>query len=209
MFFYQNFFKTGVWTTQVQGKTSGGGGVAGTDLGWLDTAAKPVRQIKKAIRDAEKLHGYRMNKATFSGGLWDDFCEHPNVLARINNGQTPGGPADVTTQMVASWLELDEVLVASGVIATSDEGQPDTMDFMDATQDKLLLTYTPSTPTIMEPSAFYFFDWVADGLVGSYGNAVSRWWDQDTKSLKYEIEMATDAKVVTADAGVLLYNMNV
>lgn len=207
-FFYETFFKTGVWTTQVAGLKSGSGGIAGTDMTWLDANALPIRQIKKAIRSAQQITGIKMNKATFSAGLWDTFCEHPNVLARINAGQTPNGPAEITTQMVAAWLGLKEVLVAEAIATTSNEGATDVLNFMDTSQDKLLLTYTPDAPQILEPSAFYFFDWVADGLVGQYGNAVSRWWIQERKSTRYEIEMATDAKVVSADCGILMYNMN-
>lgn len=211
LFFYENFFKAGVWTTEIVGATSGGGGTADTNLGWLDVTARPIRQIKKAIRSGQTITGVKMNKATFSAGLWDTFCEHPNVLARINNGQVPGAPAEITTAMVAKWLGLKEVLVAEAVVAANHEGNAnaDLLSFMDATQDKLLLTYTPDAPGLLEPSAFYFFDWVADGLVGSFGNAISRWWIQARKALRYEIEMATDPKKISADCGILFRNMNV
>lgn len=207
-FFFSNFFKTGVWTTQSQGLTSGGGGVAGTTLSWADANALPLMQIKRQIRAAQELTGFRMNKATFSGALWDVFSEHPNVVNRINGGQTPGGPAEVTKEMVARWLGLKEVLVAEAVVAANKEGgaSANVLSFMDTEEDAVLLTYTPETPTKLSPSAFYFFDWVADGLVGQFGNAVSRWWNQDRKSTRYEIEMATDAKVISADCGIWMYD---
>jgi hypothetical protein len=203
-----NFFATSVWTTEVTGATSGGGGVAGTDLGWLDANAKPVQQIKKVIRAVQKLHGFKPNHAVFDTLAWDTFCEHPNVLARINNGQTPGGPAEITKQMVASWLGLDKVLVLEGVITTSKEGATDALDFMATSgSGQLLLAYAPPAPGQFIPSAYYFFDWVADGLVGSYGNAVSRWYNQDRKATRYEIEMATQCKLVSADMGGFMTNM--
>jgi hypothetical protein len=208
-FFYDNFFQTGVWTTQLQGLTSGGGGVAGTNLSWADTSALPLLQIKKKIRAAKELTGFRMNKATFSGSLWDVFSEHPNVVSRINGGQTPGGPAEVTKEMVARWLGLKEVLVAEAVVAANNEGATaeDTLSFMDTAEDAVLLTYTPDAPSKLKPSAFYFFDWVADGLVGQFGNAVSRWWIQEKKSTRYEIEMGTEAKKVAADCGIWMYDL--
>jgi hypothetical protein len=208
-FFYDNFWNTGVWTTQVQGKTSGGGGTANVDLSWADASAKPIKQIKKAVRTAQELTGFKMNKATFSAESWDVFCEHPNVISRVQSGQTPGGPAEITQQMVAGWLGLKEVLVAESVIASNPPGHAsaNALSFMDTHEDALLLTYTPDSPSIMEPSAFYFFDWVADGLVGQFGNAVSKWWNQDRKSLRYEIEMATEAKKVAADCGIWMYDL--
>jgi hypothetical protein len=209
LFFYENFFKTGVWSTEIQGKTSGGGGDASLDLKWTDANALPIKQIKNALDNAEEITGFRMNKGTFSRKLWTQFCEHPNVLARINNGQTPNGPAEITTQMVATWLELDAVYVAAGNVARNKKGaaDEDALTFMDQTQDKLLLTYTPAAPALLEPSAFYFFDWQADDLVNGFGTAVSRWYDLDTKSMKYEIEMATDAKRIASDCGVLFHTM--
>lgn len=207
------FMQTGVWSTEVAGKTSGGGGDANVDLTWTDANAKPVKQIKKAIRNQQTAaSGYKPNKATFSPDLWDLFCEHPNVLSRVSNGQTPGGPAEITTQMVAGWLGLEAVYIAESVKTTSAEnssntGVGDAFNFV-APSGMLLLTYTPPTPGMLVPSAFYFFDWVADGLVGSFGNAVSKWFIQERKALRYEIEMATDCKKVSADCGTLLRNFN-
>ena len=208
-----NFMKTGIWTTEVAGKTSGGGGDANVDLTWTDANAKPIRQIKKAIRSQQvAASGYKPTKATFSPDLWDLFCEHPNVLSRINAGQTPGGPAEVTTQMAAGWLGLEAVYVAESIQTTSAEnssntGVGDAFSFV-APTGMLLLTYTPPAPGLLVPSAFYFFDWVADGLVGSFGNAVSKWFIQERKALRYEIEMATDCKLVSADCGTLMRNFN-
>lgn len=202
------FFKTSVWTTQVSGLTSGGGGVAGTTLGWLDANAKPIAQIKAIKRSQQKLSGYPFNVAVFDTIAWDAFCEHPNVLNRINNGQTPGGPAEITRDMVARWLGIDMVYVLEGVKTTSNEGQTDTMDFMQSTgSGQVGFFYVPPAPGLFTPSAFYFFDWVADGLVGSYGQAVSRWYNQDRKSTRYEIEMATDCHLVSADLGSFMTNM--
>lgn len=201
------YFTTGVWTTQIQGATSGGGGVAGTTLTWTDANALPIKQIKAAIRTMQGLTGYRPNKAVFSRDLWDLFCEHPNVISRIWNGQIPGSPAEINLNMVAAWLGLDDVMVVQAVETTSKEGQTDAMAFV-GNSGQLLLAYVPPSPGLFVPSAMYAFDWVADGLVGAFGNTVSRWYNQDRKATRYEIEMATDMRVISADLGVLMYNFN-
>ncbi len=208
--FLSKFFIPTPWTTQVVNATSG---VAGVNLTWKDSAALPIKQIRTMMRSMQTAaSGYMPNKATFSPDAWDLFREHPNVLNRINAGQTPGGPADVTTQMAAGWLGLDQVLVAESVKTTSAEnkstvGAGDTFGYI-ANTGQVLLTYTPAAPSMMEPSAFYFFDWVADGLVGSFGNAISRWFIQERKALRYEIEMATDAKLISADCGAMMSAVN-
>lgn len=206
LLFLNSFFKTSVWTTNVTGATSGGGGVAGVNLGWLDANAKPIAQLKAARRAQQKLSGYAPNVILFDTLSWDTFCEHPNVLNRINAGQTPGGPAEITKQMVAGWLGVDQVLVTEGIQTTSKEGQTDTLNFL-TSSGQVLLVYRPVAPGLLTPAAFYFFDWVADGLVGSYGNAVSRWYNQDRKATRYEIEMATDCHLVSADLGTFMTNM--
>jgi len=207
--FLGNFFKPGVWTSDLVGATSGGGGtVAANTLGWLDATAQPIKALKSRIFAMEARTGYVPNVAVFSRDLWDIFTEHPNVIIRINAGQTPGGPAEITTTMVAGWLGIERVVIARGVETTSNEGQTDTMNFM-ATAGQVLLLYVPATPGILVPSALYAFDWVADGLVGAYGNAVSRWYNQDRKATRYEIEMATDMHLISADLGSMMRNMNV
>lgn len=205
---------TGVWTTEIVGLTSGGGGNANTTLTWTDANAKPIKQIKAAIRSQQTAaSGYKPNKAVFSPDLWDLFCEHPNVISRVNAGQTPGGPAEITTQMAAGWLGLDAVYVAESVKTTSAQntsnvGVGDTFGYV-APTGMLLLIYTPPAPGLLVPSAVYFFDWVADGLVGSFGNAVSKWFIQERKAMRYEIEMATDCKIVSPDCGTLMRAFNV
>lgn len=208
---FNKFFKTGVWTTQLQLKTSGGGGVAGTDLSFKDATALPVKQIKAQLDAQAALTGglYRCNRAVWARDAWTAFCEHPNVLSRINAGQTPGGPADVTTQMVAGWLGLDEVIVADGIQTTSAEGLAEASATYSriATSGQILFAYVPPKPALFTPSAMYSFDWVPpDSMVGGYGNAVSSYFLQERKAMMYEIEMATDQHVVSADCGVLLYN---
>jgi len=128
------------------------------------------------------------------------------VVARINAGQTPGGPAEANERMVASWLGLEEVIVSGAVETTSNEGQTDTFGRI-ATSGCLLLAYVPKAPALYEPSAMYSFDWVPPGsLVGGFGNAVASWWEQNLKAQMYEIEMATDQHLVSANCGIFMSN---
>lgn len=197
------FFKTGKWTTDLQGATS----PTGTQfLTFNDATAKPIKILKDAIRNQAKLTGglYRANRAVFSYDAWDAFCEHPNVISRVNAGQMPGAPAEITTQMVAAWLRLDKVIVTESVKTTSAEGATDSFGFI-ADQGQILLAYVNPAPALFKPSAMYSFDWVPDGVVGGFGNAVAKWWEQSRKATAYEIEMATDQHLVAADLGTMLY----
>lgn len=207
---FSTFYKTNVWTTQQAAVNSGGGGTAGVNLTWADASAKPIQQIKAQLDAQSALVGdqYRANRGVFSRDSWTTFCEHPNVVNRINAGQTPGGPAEATQQMVASWLGLKEVIVAGGIKTTSNEGATSDTYARIAASGSLLLAYVPDAPGLFEPSAMYTFDWVPpDSMVGGYGNAVASWWTQDRKAQTYEIEMATLPAVVSADCGVFMSNL--
>lgn len=206
---FSKFFTTGVWTTQLQLKKSGSGGVAGTDLSFADANAQPIKQIKKQIDAQSALVGpmYRVNKAVFSADVWTAFCEHPNVITRINAGQTPGGPAEATERMVAGWLGLEEVIVARAIETTSGESAASDTFARIATDGQILLAFVPNAPALFQPAAMYSFDWVpANSLVGGFGNAVTGYYVQERKAQIYEIEMATDPHKVSADCGILLYN---
>lgn len=210
---FGTFYKTGVWSTNVLAAKSGSGGVDNVNLTWMDANAKPVAQIKKALDDQSALVGddYRANKVVFSRDTWRIFCEHPNVLNRINAGQTPGGPAEATPNMVAGWLGVDEVIIAGMVQTTSNEnaaGDSAATYARIATSGCLLAAYVPKGPALYEPAAMYSFDWIPQNSnVGGYGIAVASWYEQDRKAQIYEIEMATSQKLVSADCGLFMSNL--
>ena len=205
---FGKYYKAGVWSTEIQFKNSGGGGVAGTDLSFADANALPIKQIKKQLDIQAGLTGgiYRCNKAVWSRDVWTAFCEHPNVILRINAGQIPGAPAEATQNMVAAWLGLDQLVIADQIQTTSARGVAEASATYAriATAGQMLFAYTPKAPSKVTPSAMYSFDWVPPGsLVGGYGTAVASYYIQERKAQMYEIEMATDFEVPSADCGVL------
>lgn len=209
---FNKFYKSGVWSTQLQLKNAGGGGTAGVDLSFADSNALPIKQIKKQLDTQSGLTGglYRVNKAVWSRDVWTTLCEHPNVISRINAGQTPGGPAEATQKMVAGWLGLDEIIIADAIQTTSAKGVAETSATYSriATGGQMLFVYVPDVPSKFRPSAMYSFDWVPEGsLVGGYGSAVASYYIQERKAQMYEVEMSTDPEVVSADCGVFFYNV--
>lgn len=206
---FNKFYKTGVWTTQSTWATSGGGGTAGNNLTLNDASALPIKQIKKQLDAQAALTGgiYRANRAVWSRDVWTAFCEHPNVITRINAGQTPGGPAEATLQMVAGWLGLEKLMIADAIQTTSARGVAEASATYAriATAGCMWFGYVPAAPSKFRPSAMYSFDWVPpDSLVGGYGTAIASYYLQERKAQMYEVEMATDPEVVSADCGVFI-----
>jgi len=205
--FMSTFFKDGVWTTQYTGADTTPD-AADEVLTWKDTDAQPIDQLDAAIHAQIKLVGpsYRPNKMLIGDELWRTMKNHPNVINRVNSGQTPGGPAQVTLANIAALLELDEVRVARVIKTTSAETPTEaasTYDFI-SEQDSLLLAHVPSSPGVLTPSAMYQFDWTGYSPAGA---RMRRWQDVPTMADFYEIEQAYDMKVVAADLCVWFHDM--
>lgn len=201
---FETAYKTGVWWKDVAGVAANP--VIGTSvLSWKDPLANPIKDIKQLKRLQQAKTGFKPNKLVLSGDVWDVVSEHPNVLSRVWNGQTPGGPAQIDVQRFAELCGLKEVLIAEQVEAQNEEGTATENDLaFIAGAGTALLGYVPQAAGIMIPASTYFFDWVADGLVGSMGNVVSRWYIQETKAVRYETEMGTGCKVIASDCSMFL-----
>lgn len=197
------YFAAGKWTTDITGVASGVG--AGEFLSFADAAALPMATMRTAIRDQHKLTGFRPNKAIFDQQTWDVFREHPNVISRVNGGQTQGF-AQVTRQQVAQVLELDEILVSSAVKVTTGEDTSPTTDTGAFVADNgILLLHVNPSASVLEPTAGVTFDWTGYlGGAGEFGQIIRSWYDQATLSQIYEIEQARDQHQCSADMGTFL-----
>lgn len=191
-----NFFANNIWTTELVSHATPTGSQI---LTWDDDAALPIKDMKTARRTMKQLTGYRPNTAVFSADAWDRFTEHPNVLNRINQGQT-SGIAEITKEQVGALIGV-KILVAEGIETTTEEGQTEDFDFIVPTG--LWMGYVAPNPGLFVPSAGYRFDWTGYlGGAGPQGQVVSRWYEQKEKAHYYEIEQARDQHLVSADMGI-------
>lgn len=202
--FADAFWGTGKWTTEYTGADNTPD-AADEVLPWTDPDADPIEQIETAI-DAygDASGGFPINRFVISGDLWVLFKNHPNVLARFNNGQTTGG-AKVTRQALADLLEIpvDGILIANARKTTSAPGVAEASStYGRILSTGLLLCHAAETPSEDTPSAGYHFDWDYNGD-DSGGIAVFGEPVPNTRgSIRYEIEHAFDAKQVAADLGI-------
>ena len=198
------YFAAGKWTTDITGVASGLG--AGEFLSFADASATPIATLRTALRDQHKLTGFRPNKAIFDQETWDVFREHPNVISRVNQGQTQGF-ANVTRQQVAAALEIDEILVSSAVkVTTGEDTTPTTDTAAWVPSNGVLLLYVNPSASVLEPTAGVTFDWTGylDGQAGEFGQVMTSWYEQATGSQIYEIEQARDQHQCSADLGTFL-----
>lgn len=195
------YFATTVWTNERAGVASS---PTGTQfLRWNDAASDPIKNVDDMGSTIQESTGFRPNRLILGRRTWDAIKNHPDIIGRIDRGQTEGA-ARAARATVAAIMELDEVLVMDGIVNTAIEGAANAHSFIGGKH--ALLVYAAPNPGLMVPSAGYTFTW--SGLLGSnvLGTRISRFRMEHLKSDRIEIEQAFDHKKVAADLGGFFLN---
>ena len=190
--FQTAFFASGVWTTDT---TPG--------VLWDDAASTPIEDIKTRARAMlVATGGYRPNQFTIGQILFDDLSDHADILDRIKYTGTSGNPAIVDQTAMAALFRVEKVNIASAVQNTAAEGATASNAFINSGRDALL-SYSPSRPSLYEPSAGYTFTWSgAPGVGGSdTGFRIKSFRDEPHESDVIEGEKWYTHAVISADLG--------
>lgn len=186
------YFITSLWTG-----SSTGSDVTPTTL-WDAAGSTPIQDMRTQLRSIKKKTGFRGNTAVMGDPVWDTLQDHPDFLERIKYTQT----AIVTTALLAAVLGIPNVYIGGAVQNTATEGQTDSLSFL--FDNDVLLCYAAPRPGILVPSAGYTFSWNA--RVGGMMR-ILRFRMEHLKSDRIEGEMAFDQKVVAAEMGAFLSNV--
>lgn len=195
------------WTFDVDGVASSPTAAASFDptdagnndkLHWSDNASTPIEDIRQGKRYVLEATGYEPNTLTLGKAVYDALLDHPDIVGRIDRGQTAGA-ARANLVTLADLFEVDEVLVMKAIRNTAKKGQTAAHSFIGG--KNALLSYKPASPGLMTPSAGYTFNWTGLIAGGENGMQISRWWMQEIKSDRVEIEMAYAQKKIAADLG--------
>lgn len=168
-------------------------------LFWNDAASTPIEDVRLLKRFVLESTGFMPNTLTLGRAVFDVLVDHPDIVGRLDRGQTPVGPAMANRAQLAALFELDEVLVMDAIQNTAAEGQAAVHSFIGG--KNALLSYKPSTPGIMTPSAGYTFSWTGAFGAGADGMRIKRFRMEQLSSDRVEIEMAYDQKLVSPDLG--------
>ncbi len=196
--FATRYFATGIWTSELTGVAGAPG--AGEFQRWDESASTPIEDVRTGKRVVHELTGYRPNKLVLGRPVYDALVDHPDIVGRIDRGQTPGGPAITLRQNLAALFEVDSVEVMDAIQTTSQEGAAaQTSAFIGG--KNAMLVYAAPNPGLMVPSGGYTFSWT--GLLGNgaMGQRIMRFRMQHLKSDRVEIEQSFDQKLVSADLG--------
>lgn len=139
--------KTTVWGTD---KTVGNK--------WSDYGASdPFTDLEDGLDAVEGATGDRPNKLAMGAIVWRRLKHHPDLVDRIKGGSTTDSPALVQRRLLASILEIDEVLVARASYRSSAEGASLTLARI--IDDDALLLFANPTPGLMTPTGGITFFW--------------------------------------------------
>lgn len=192
-----DFFTTSIWDVDLTGVAAAP--TANEFLQWNDASSTPIVDVRLGQRRIHERTARRPNKMILGREVYDTLLDHPDIVARLDRGQTPKGPALVMREALAAILELDEILVMDGIQNTAAEGATTAMSYIGG--KAALLLHTPRVPGLMTPSAGYTFTW--NGLLGAsaLSSRVSRMRVPLKKSDRFELEMAFDQKQTGSDLG--------
>jgi len=189
-----NYFTTGVWT----------GSTTATDIIpgalWDTVAGTPIDDVGAQVDSILQKTGQLATCLVIGRKVFRALKNHADVLDRVKYTQK----GNVTTDLLASLLEVDHVYVANAVQNTAAEDATESMGYILGSNDALLLYVNPS-PALEMPSAGYTFAWT--GLAGnSYGQGIRTIRVEKESSDRVEIKSTWDHKVVAADCGVFFSN---
>lgn len=189
------FFKAGVWSNEIAGDSAAG---AGKTIYWNMDTSNPIQDITNESVKMAARTGYRPNTLVLSPYVFNALKNHFDVLDRVKYTET----GVVTTSLLASLFEVENVYVAWAVVNSSAKGTADNIDFIMG--KNALLCYSNPNPSLRTPSAGYIFAWTGLEGAGAYGNRIVR-IPMDLLGIgveRIEGEIAFDAKKVGDDLGV-------
>lgn len=191
------YFTTGVWATDQTGVDSASP-TAGQFGRWDRADSTPIEDIRSGRRTVHESTGFRPNKLVLGRAVYDALLDHPDIVGRLDRGQTTG-PAMVMRQNLAALFELDEILVMDAIFNSAAEGATNSHSFIGGKQ--ALLTYAAPSPGLMVPSAGYTFSWTGLLGAGALGTRMKRMRMEHLESDRLEIEMSFDHKLVADELG--------
>ena len=165
---------------------------------WDDASSTPIEDIRLLKRHVLESTGFMPNTLTLGRAVFDALIDHPDIVGRLDRGQTDG-PAKATRDSLAALFEVENVLVMDAIQNTAKEGQTAVHAFIGGKH--ALLSYRPTTPGIMTPSAGYTFSWTGFLGTGADGMRIKRFRMVHLESDRVEIDMSYDQKKVSADLG--------
>jgi hypothetical protein len=183
-----SYFVTGVWANESTPGTL-----------WDNAAAKPKVDVTLAKNTVLVSTGFEPRTLVLGNYVYTALQNCPAIMDQFKYTS----PESITTEILARYFDVDEVLVAKAVEATNKEGAATTTAFIAGKH--ALLVYKEKSPALMKPSGGYIMSW--NNYAGSaQGASISKFRMNPLRSDRVEGEFAYDMKLVSSDCGYLFLN---
>lgn len=195
-----SYFKTGVWGTDLTGKSKEPG--AGEFLQFDQAGTEPVEFIDTQRDALGSATGFDPNTLVLGRDAYRVIRNHAEVKDRIKYTQR----GIVTPDLLAELFEVENVVVPGSVKNSAQEGAADAIDFIVSRKDALLV-YSAPEPAIDTPSGGYIFAWtgLVPGATNAFGGVIERGREQLAHSDVLQIRTAYTMEIVAKELGVFLH----
>jgi hypothetical protein len=188
------YFGASIWTTDLEGAAD----ADFTQIADTSTGA-PIELFDLYKETVRELTAVEPNTLVVGAKVHRILRNHTDVKEVVKYTQT----AIIDADLLARMFGISNYFIARAVYNTAAEGAADSFSFISATNDALLCYAAPS-PGLETPSAGYTFAWteLLDGQANNMGFGIERGRDAFAHSDHFEIRLANDIKLVSADLGV-------
>jgi hypothetical protein len=196
------YWKTGVWGRDI----AGAGADSPTEyVYWNNSAAKPIENVNAESLTMLKKGKRKPNTFALGADVANYLLNHGTIVGRLNNGQTPGGPAEASLADLAKLFKVSRVLVAEGVYNSENEGGTASNSFI-LNSKSAWLGYVEPSPSVMTPTAGATFTW--QGVAGNReGIRVFKRFDPAVRSDIVEMIHNDEFAIVASSLGTFFSNI--
>jgi hypothetical protein len=197
--FMTAYFGTSIWDAEWGGVASDSPTWASNEFErWDREGSTPVNDVIRVCTYIEKITSFRPNVAVIQREVYDSLKTNKDILDRVRYTSAQS----IDTAILARLWEVDEVMVASAVYDSAEEGADASQSFIGGKH--VLLAYRTPTPSLQMPSAGYIPVWTGYLGAGAYGNRMKKFRMEHLNSDRVEGELAYDMMVSCSDCGVFL-----
>lgn len=201
-------FKSAFWGTGKGWRDLGGATSTVADTSyiyWNRSTGKPIDNIG-AERLRMKRYGWRRaNTLALGAEAAEALLTTDQIIGRLNNGQTPGGPAEASLADLAKLFKVQRVLVADAVYNSAKQGATASKNFV-LDSKSAWLGYIAPRMTKYTLTAFATITWRK--LAGNdQGVRVYRRWSDEYRSWIVEVIHDDVQKQVSAALGTFFDNI--
>jgi hypothetical protein len=183
-----DFFKTGVWGTDVTGATD--------FAQWDDyTTSDPLENVDAGKEAIISVTGKEANTLVLGYSLYRKLIRHPLIREQVKYTSAE----NISEALLAKILDVKRVFVSKAIKATNVEGETASYSFVFG--KSAWLGHVAESPGLLTPSAGYTIAWKGASYGMGQTVGIKKFRLEAIESDRIEGQIAIDHQIVGADLG--------